>query len=685
MAERRRFSQREKNVLYVTADGLCQCPGCEACSPDGCEAGLEPGWHADHVQPHSRRGETDIANGQAMCPPCNLRKGNRVRYTDDFRPRPFQREVINSVLDGMASGRRTTVVLASPGSGKTLAYQAAATYAYRDGRADLIAAFVPRIILARQCETSWMRRREDGSLAGNHALFDAHSRVGKIRHVPNQPPLTGPGETGVGFVATYSALVTAGLIYDSWARQHRGQFLLIADEAQFCGAGNDEHLGGTRAGALITELAEMAAHTLLLTGTPYRSDNQRLILADYSEPDENGRRQLLRHAEATYSTGVTEGYLRRFEATMHDARIRWKQVDNTVTEYDLSASGADLAEVLRKPEVWQPIADGVVEAVREKQRINPKYRGLISCMEMQEARQVDAYLRGRYPGLRVLKATTEEGPAAEDALREFRDVGGDVLVTVRKAFIGYDCPEVTVVGILTHYRDWGHLEQLVGRGLRTWAGTAPRSQSCRVIAPDDPKMTEFIEYMRGESENGLRERERREREDLGGDRSPGESPELGYVETAHLTTARVVSNDASLDNEQRILIESIKHDVGSVEDVTVLARFAEQLGLRLPQQTISDEPAPADDQDAVQLTDEQQIGKICGQVADEVRRYLSSQGIYADRSDYGQHVQQVTSQINRLAGDVLGRSRPVRGPACRTVDEAQARLQAVRSLREQVA
>jgi hypothetical protein len=34
----------------------------------------------------------------------------------------------------------------------------------------------------------------------------------------------------------------------------------------------------------------------------------------------------------------------------------------------------------------------------------------------------------------------------------------DILATVRMAFIGYDSPQITVVGILTHYRDRGHLD-----------------------------------------------------------------------------------------------------------------------------------------------------------------------------------------------------------------------------------
>src|SRR5690606_20751198 len=354
MGDRRRFNTREKVALYLAADGKCTNCGTE----------LGPGWHADHVIPYSRGGNTDVINGQALCPTCNIKKGSSVSYSDTFKPRRFQRDVIKTVLDGMASGRDVSIVLACPGSGKTLAYQAAATYLYREGLIDYVAVFVPRVILARQCETSWIRRTANG-FDGNHTVFDPRRRMGPIRHVLHTPPLTPPGQHGVGFVATYSALVSNPVIYEAWAKQHRGRFLLVADEAQFCGA-SDERNSGTRAGALIETLHQYAAHTLLLTGTPYRSDGNPLILADYDEPNADGKRPLLCHAEATYFDGVADGYLRRFEATMHDARVRWRQIDNTAIEYDLSADGGNLAEVLRKPDVWQPIVDMVVDAVDRK-------------------------------------------------------------------------------------------------------------------------------------------------------------------------------------------------------------------------------------------------------------------------------------------------------------------------------
>ena len=319
MTERRRFSSRERAALYLAADGKCTNCGTE----------LEPGWHADHVQAWSRDGQTDVINGQALCQACNLKKGNRVLYSDAFRARPFQREVINSVLDGMASGRDTTIVQASPGSGKTLAYQAAATYAYREGLADLVAVFVPRIVLAQQCETTWLHRQ-----GGQHAWRQSSSC--------SMPQPTGEDQARSQPASAHRARrdrrrirhhvfgARVGPIYESGPSTIAGRFLLIADEAQFCGDGRMSAAGARRAGALISDLHGYAAHTLLLTGTPYRSDGQPSSWRTTTS-------QTRRASSARFSTTrrPTTG-LASPKATcdasrrlIHDARIRWKQVDNT--------------------------------------------------------------------------------------------------------------------------------------------------------------------------------------------------------------------------------------------------------------------------------------------------------------------------------------------------------------------
>jgi 5-methylcytosine-specific restriction endonuclease McrA len=61
----RRFSQAERAALFVAAGGVCT----------QCGRQLDNTFHADHIKPWSAGGITDVINGQALCPACNLRKG----------------------------------------------------------------------------------------------------------------------------------------------------------------------------------------------------------------------------------------------------------------------------------------------------------------------------------------------------------------------------------------------------------------------------------------------------------------------------------------------------------------------------------------------------------------------------------------------------------------------------------
>ena len=63
----RAFPSQSRVALFLAAQGRCA----------ECGEALEPGWHADHVRPFRAGGPTQPANGQALCPRCNLRKGGR--------------------------------------------------------------------------------------------------------------------------------------------------------------------------------------------------------------------------------------------------------------------------------------------------------------------------------------------------------------------------------------------------------------------------------------------------------------------------------------------------------------------------------------------------------------------------------------------------------------------------------
>jgi len=66
-AARRLRSKHLRDMLIEAAGGRCQ----------RCGAELGEGWHADHVEPWSRTGRTNVHEMQALCAPCNLAKGAR--------------------------------------------------------------------------------------------------------------------------------------------------------------------------------------------------------------------------------------------------------------------------------------------------------------------------------------------------------------------------------------------------------------------------------------------------------------------------------------------------------------------------------------------------------------------------------------------------------------------------------
>ncbi|MBE9099336.1 HNH endonuclease [Vacuolonema iberomarrocanum] len=68
MARRRIFSRIQKLFILKRAGYRCQ----------GCGIPLTPeNFHADHIVPYSKGGETAVYNGQALCSTCNLKKGDQ--------------------------------------------------------------------------------------------------------------------------------------------------------------------------------------------------------------------------------------------------------------------------------------------------------------------------------------------------------------------------------------------------------------------------------------------------------------------------------------------------------------------------------------------------------------------------------------------------------------------------------
>ena len=61
----RNFNKQQRKTLLVLSGGICM----------NCSKPLSNSFHADHILPFSKGGQTIIENGQALCSVCNLKKG----------------------------------------------------------------------------------------------------------------------------------------------------------------------------------------------------------------------------------------------------------------------------------------------------------------------------------------------------------------------------------------------------------------------------------------------------------------------------------------------------------------------------------------------------------------------------------------------------------------------------------
>ena len=156
MTDKRNFNQSQRQELFLKADGKCQI-----CS---CDISLD-NFHADHKIPFCEGGKTELNNGQALCPQCNLKKaslfnidvshymepGKSLRdWQAEFLPRCYRSMVqqIGKPQDEI----KAFMLHAFPGSGKTKAALILGALLKEQGFIEKIIVNVPSLFLKDQME-----------------------------------------------------------------------------------------------------------------------------------------------------------------------------------------------------------------------------------------------------------------------------------------------------------------------------------------------------------------------------------------------------------------------------------------------------------------------------------------------------------------------------------------------------
>lgn len=419
MTERRRFNSGERVALYLAADGCCQMCGIE----------LEPGWHGDHVQPHSRDGITDVINGQALCPQCNLRKGDIVTEL-----RRWQADALQTLRMRGAD----FLCVATPGAGKTTFALTAAQRLIESGESDRLVVVVPTAHLRGQ----WAAAAAGIGIQLDHRFVNGNAVIAKDFD---------------GVAVTYAAVASAPVLWRKLAAGRRTAVVL--DEVHH--AGEDDNL--TWGPALKTAF-EPAVRRLLLSGTPFRSDRKAIPFVRYegdrAVPDYN-----YDYGQALMDREV----VRPIEFAALDGNVRWRSAGLVVSTDLADADEESVARALNF--ALDPAGDWVPSVLRRADEELTRQRGEVpdagGLVVAADQARAEAYARllARITGEEPTVAISDR-PDASELIHSYAKSTTRWIVAVQMVSEGVDIPRLAVGVYASRYKTEMFFRQVVGRFVR---------------------------------------------------------------------------------------------------------------------------------------------------------------------------------------------------------------------------
>ncbi len=231
---------------------------------------------------------------------------------------------------------------------------------------------------------------------------------------------------------------------------------------------------------------------LMLSGTPFRSDRDRIPFVRY---DTEGN--CLADFAYDYATAVRDGVCRPIEFHAHDGQITWrdKQQERTARfceEIGNGARGRRLRAALdpEQPYLRALLSDAHRDLLAVRERISDA-AALVVCDSQAHALAIDRLLSEITGTVPVLAMS--DLPRAHQAIAAFADEREEWLVSVRMVSEGVDIPRLAVIAWATVSSTELLVRQVAGRALR---GRDEHGELPALVhIPADPELVRYAERL----------------------------------------------------------------------------------------------------------------------------------------------------------------------------------------------
>ncbi len=281
-----------------------------------------------------------------------------------------------------------------------------------------------------------------------------------------------------GIVVTYSQAAS------SWQalRKLCDQGVVILDEVHH--AASDKTWGEG-----VSNAFEVADCRILLSGTPFRTDDSPIPFVEYSFGDYGD-------AIANYEYGFGEalqdgGVVRPVFFPRFDGHMEWinNQGDEIGAGFDdellKSEWGARLRTALSVEGQWLPtVLTHANNRLNEIRRVHPNAGGLVIATDQEHARDIARMIETRF-GTTPVVALSDD-PKASDLIASYASSDTPWVVAVRMISEGVDIPRLRLAVFANTTTTPMFFRQAVGRIARWTPGM--RTQRAYMYIPDDPRL-----------------------------------------------------------------------------------------------------------------------------------------------------------------------------------------------------
>jgi superfamily II DNA or RNA helicase len=295
-----------------------------------------------------------------------------------------------------------------------------------------------------------------------------------------------------GAVVTYQQVCLAPAIFQRACKAKKT--VVILDELHHAGDGKNW-------GKALRTAFQPAVFRLILSGTPFRSDNNPIPFIRYEEGESR--------ADFTYgyTEAIRDAVCRSIVFPSYEGELTWLSEgrEHTATFEDglIFDRQRERLKTALLQETWlgPVIGDAHAQLTRLRKQEQPDGGGLIVAMDQDHARWVSD-LVGRITGTKAAVAVSDDS-AASCIINKFSDHKKQQwLVAVNMVSEGVDIPRLRVGVYATNVLTEMYFRQVVGRFVRMQEGV-PKPQRAWLYLPKDPVLVHYARQIKAERDHVL--------------------------------------------------------------------------------------------------------------------------------------------------------------------------------------